>query len=72
MYPEPKKQTRYRIYGPYEVNNIKLWKVVDLKSGQMVGPPCFTLQEAKDRAVDVLHGRVRFWIGLNKFKPHRI
>lgn len=62
-----KRQTRYpkptnaivRIIGPKVINGMNVYNVVDLRTGESVGPAwtCFSLQEAKKRARDVVYDR---------------
>ena len=70
--PTPKPGTRYRIIGPRVINGMNEFDLIDLRTGKRVGPPCFSAEQAADRARDLLAGKKLFWMGQTRFTQKHI
>lgn len=66
-YPKPKKGTRFRIFGPRVINGMNIWIVIDIEKRRVVGPKCFSIEQAKKRVKDLLAGRKLIWLGYTQF-----
>ena len=69
--PRPKTGVQYRIVGPMEINGMNVWRVHEVgpsgQVGQAVGPDCFSLDQAYERADDLIAGKKLFWFGHSEF-----
>jgi len=55
------KSTRWRICGPYWVRGMQVWRLFDLYEHKQLGRDCFTVEEAKKIASEVVIGRTQFF-----------
>lgn len=64
--------TRVRLVGPIQVNGMNVWRVYTITKdgvgGAQIGPDCFSLDEANERAKDYLDGKRSFWFGGRQFE----
>jgi len=71
-YPKPKKTTDFRVVGPRMISGMKCWFIYNAKTGEQIGPACFSLDQVRGRIDDLLVGRERVWFGNTPFKKKPI
>lgn len=69
--PPPRPTTKFRVVGPRLVNGMSVWtlhKILGPNSySEPIGPPCFSFEEAHQRAAELARGKKVLWFGGVKF-----
>lgn len=74
--PTPKAGVLYRVIGPMMVNGMNVWRVHKImeggRIGDSIGPDCFSIEQAFDRAEDLTKGKKLFWFHNVEFTRKKI